>query len=68
MRVNHRTGEEEVGGQVIGAIKHYYTAWAKSDARRLGSFWAEDDYEAKKMVQMSWPEEFRRGIELRCYE
>ena len=58
---------EHVNGTVIGAFYHAYRFY-RLDGRRLTRLlYFVDDDEAKAWVKENHPDEYKAGVEMRCY-
>jgi len=69
--------EESVNGIVIGPMSRPYEFWTTHGHGypledrgpwRLGRDSFENDEQARQYAKDRWPEEYRRSIEMRCFD
>lgn len=67
-----QNGWDDVNGFIVGGddneYKQYYTFHREQDKTCIGSGNFCNDKEAEDFVKNRWPEEYKKGVEMRCHE
>ena len=58
---------EHVNGTVIGTFYHAYRFYSHDRRCLTRTLYFVDDDEAEAWVKESYPDEYRTGVEMRCY-
>lgn len=64
---------DDVNGTVIGGFSHPYEFWIDEPyplccKRKVASNWFEDDEEAIAWFKENYPDEYKRGVEMRVWD
>ena len=59
---------EEVRGTVIGSFYRRYEFWTIEDPRCLAKKWFVSDDEAEQWFKENYPEHYKNGVEMRCWD